>query len=297
VTNDGSDEAPRWDGKRRLLVALLAAPALAGAALCGWHHARPPRHCAEGMVALGARCCGEGQSLDAAGRCAGTPRRCAHGMEVTAAGCVAASGRVALAGGLLRIAPVDWEAPRLVAPREARVEPFALDRHEVTESEWLACVAAGGCPPLALRGEAGLPVTGMTAAEAGAYCAWRQGRLPTLDELTLAAAGTSGRRYPWGETGLVCRRVAFGLHDGPCATDARGPTLAGSHPEGASPEGVYDLAGNVAEWTAPVGATAAVLGGSWRDREASALRPSGHAVVAEDARSDAVGLRCAYHSP
>src|SRR5438552_3017582 len=56
------------------------------------------------------------------------------------------------------------------------------------------------------------------------------------------------RRYPWGDTGAVCRRAAWGLANGPCATKGRSPDTVGAHPDGASRMGVFDMAGNVAEW-------------------------------------------------
>ena len=61
------------------------------------------------------------------------------------------------------------------------------------------------------------------------------------------AAGAQSRRYPWGQTGLVCRRATFGIIAGPCAENGSQPDIAGSHPDGQSPEGVFDLSGNVAE--------------------------------------------------
>src|SRR6185503_21054203 len=101
------------------------------------------------------------------------------------------------------------------------------------------------------------------------------GALPSRDQLAFAAAGQTGRRYAWGDTGAVCRRAAWGLASGPCAEGASGPEIAGAHPDGASPEGVLDLAGNVAEWSAPDRADAPVAevrGGSFADGAASALR-------------------------
>jgi formylglycine-generating enzyme required for sulfatase activity len=219
-------------------------------------------------------------------------------MRVTPAGCVPMTSVVALQGGRVRVGPVDWEAPSGVAPRELTLEPFALDSHEVVESDYLACVEARRCAPIELRGEPGLPVTGATRREAEQYCRWRGGRLPTSDEHTFAAMGLAGRRYPWGETGAVCRRAAFGLADGPCAVGARGPELAGSRPSGASTEGIHDLAGNVAEWTAdadPTGPELAVVrGGSWQDSTAPALRSWSVRSVGAEIRSAAVGWRCAF---
>ena len=88
----------------------------------------------------------------------------------------------------------------------------------------------------------------VTLDEARAICAAHGGRLPTEDEWIVAAAGDKPRRYPWGDTGAVCRRAAWGLTRGPCANGATGPDTVGAHPDGATPLGIEDLAGNVAEW-------------------------------------------------
>lgn len=269
--------------------------------------ASAPARCADGMVLLGARCCGEGQHLDGA-RCAGAPTRCAEGLERSERGCVPPwpPPRVDVAGGTLTVAPGDWEASGVVRWHREEIAPFRIDVHEVTEARWSRCVAAGACPALPLRGEPGLPVTGVDVTEAAALCAFEGGRLPTESELAFAAAGPGGRRYPWGRTGFVCRRAAWGLVEGPCAEGASGPEIVGAHPAGATPEGVHDLAGNVAEWALAApgdGAVAhVVLGGAYDDVEAAALRTwsrrvapgaPGAGEVQGAQRRPTIGFRCA----
>lgn len=257
--------------------------------------ASSPARCAEGMQRMGARCCGEGQRLEG-DRCAGPPRACATGLRATPDGCVppAPPPRIEIAAATLTIAPGDWEASGVVRWRSEPVDSFRIDAHEVTESRWRACVEAGACPDAPRRGEPGLPVTGVTAKEAAALCAHEGGRLPTEAELAMAAAGPGGRRYPWGPTGFVCRRAAWGLVRGPCGHGARGPELAGAHPAGATPDGIHDLAGNVAEWTAPTAGRAAVLGGAYDADEAAALRTWSRRLVDDGTRSATIGFRCAW---
>ncbi|UQA63646.1 SUMF1/EgtB/PvdO family nonheme iron enzyme [Polyangium aurulentum] len=248
------------------------------------------------MEALGPRCCGEGQRLEG-GVCRGTARRCAAGLAVTESGCVASPRAVAIAGGTLRIGPGDWEAQGQITPRTAEVSAFAIDAYEVSEARYAACVAASACAPLPLRGEPGRAISGVTLTEASQFCAWAGGALPTSDQLAFAAAGAKGRRYAWGDTGAVCRRAAWGLQGGPCGEGALGPEITGSHPDGASPEGVHDLAGNVAEWARPLDAAlsvAEVRGGSWADGAASALRSWNRREIPVGMRSAEVGLRCVY---
>jgi formylglycine-generating enzyme required for sulfatase activity len=212
-----------------------------------------------------------------------------------AGGCAAPAGTVRLAGGHLRAGAGDWEAAGRTPPHDADVAPFAIDRFEATERDWAACSLAGACPAVALRGEPGLPVAGVTRDEAARYCAFRGGRLPAEDEWTWAAGGAATRRYPWGDTGAVCRRAAWGLRDGPCAIGGAGPELAGSHPDGATPDGVHDLAGSVAEWTAGDDPRLGfVRGGAWADALATDLRTWQRRAVSPDARSAEVGVRCVY---
>jgi formylglycine-generating enzyme required for sulfatase activity len=275
------------------LLGVVGAALVAGVIALARSRAEPPARCAVGMVALGPRCCGEGQRLEG-DRCAGTPRRCAEGTEVTPLGCVARPRVVAIAGGRLRVGPGDWEAQGVVAPYEAEVAPFRVDATEVTEQRWSACVTAGGCAVLPLSREPGRAASRMTFDEAVAFCRWAGGALPSSDQLAFAAAGARARRYAWGDTGAVCRRAAFGLVAGPCGWGAEGPEIAGTHPDGASPEGVLDLAGNVAEWAAGAGGDAEVRGGSFADAAASALRSWQRRAVPRETRSSEIGLRCVY---
>lgn len=92
------------------------------------------------------------------------------------------------------------------------------------------------------RGFEDHPVAETTWAGARAYCAWRGGRLPTEAEWEAAARGSDGRRYPWGEELPDATRAHVNRNP-----DATAP--AGSLPAGASPFGVLDMAGSVAEWT------------------------------------------------
>lgn len=86
------------------------------------------------------------------------------------------------------------------------------------------------------------PVNEVTWRGARAYCAWRGARLPTEAEWEAAARGREGRTYPWGEEPPSAERAVFGRRSN--QTEA-----VGGRPAGATPEGVHDLAGNVAEWT------------------------------------------------
>jgi formylglycine-generating enzyme required for sulfatase activity len=147
---------------------------------------------------------------------------------------------------------------RLGEPGEERVVTlgaFALGRHPVTNAQLGAFAAATGAalpPDVAARAEAEVlrehPATGLTFAMAAGVCAWAAGvlgvpaRLPTGDEWEAAARGGDGRAYPWGDV--------FEPHRCACADTAWTSAPVGTHPEGASPSGALDMAGNVWEWVA-----------------------------------------------
>lgn len=199
----------------------------------------------------------------------------------------------------MTIGPSDWEAEGRVTPRSAHVRAFYIDAFEVTASR----LARHEMPDGARAAAA------VSFAEASAFCAAERGRVPTDDEWLAAAAGASGRRYPWGDTGAVCRRAAWGIATGPCARGASGPDTAGAHPEGATASGIHDLAGNVAEWVAPSrtadGVTTpvtsgartglpAVRGGAWSTELVTGLRTWQRLEVEVGAHDPSVGFRCAY---
>lgn len=271
----------------------VAAVGLAGLGTARWalDQHQPPGRCPAGMRTHSTRCCGAGQTLRA-GHCSGRASSCSTTQELDPEGqCVARSGVARFAGGELAIGATDWDGvtggerfPR------TRVAPFQLDLVEVTLQRFLTCTS---CPRH--EGEPGLPVTNVSPAEAEAFCGSQGGRLPTAGEWVWAAAGASGRRFAWGNSGLVCRRAVFGLTQGPCGSPSEAqvlPDLVGSRPDGASPEGVLDLAGNVAEWTLEPSGGYAARGGSFRSVSAAELKS--WATLPDREKALYIGFRCAY---
>jgi hypothetical protein len=106
------------------------------------------------------------------------------------------------------------------------------------------------------------------------------------------ATGAQSRRFPWGQTGLACRRAAYGVVAGPCAEQGNQPDVTGCHEDGRSPEGLFDLSGNVAEIAVDAQGKAWACGGSFRSR--TALELKSWACVAFEGPADDVGFRCAY---
>jgi sulfatase modifying factor 1 len=254
--------------------------------------------CPRGLVALGPRCCGAGQTLRD-GACVGTPATCSDGLAVTAEGCVAPVSSVVIGRGVSLWRPPNDQVGS--AGEKAIAEGFAIDRVEVTWGRYRACVAAGRCAETkpSWGGDAGQALSGVTIAEARAFCAQAGGRLPRDAEWLRVALGEIEKRYPWGDPDAFCTRASYGLVDGPCSEDALGPDTAGARPFGATPAGVLDVAGNVAEFVddgAPPG-MAAVRGGSFAESESSTLRARWRRVVPVDARLPWIGFRCAYDAP
>jgi serine/threonine-protein kinase len=87
----------------------------------------------------------------------------------------------------------------------------------------------------------------VTAYQAAGYCAWTGRRLPTEDEWERAARGTGGRKYPWGDSEPAPGRVNAIL--GGRVPSGTVPATSPQFTAGSTPEGLENLAGNVAEFT------------------------------------------------
>ncbi|MYB77011.1 MAG: formylglycine-generating enzyme family protein [Chloroflexi bacterium] len=201
--------------------------------------------------------------------------------------------------------------------RTIELPAFLIGRFLVTNSEFHSFVLSGGAPPRDYWEGTTIdpwlqnrPVQGVTWEEAVGYCDWlanetgRPFRLPTEEEWEKAARGTDGRLFPWGDSfQYTCANVWEG--------GVAAPTPVGVYPDGVSPYGVLDMAGNVAEWTASFigtypdsagseviasqveeyGRYRVVRGGCWRDpkqnaRCASRGYPGGY-------HTQAIGFRVA----
>ena len=124
------------------------------------------------------------------------------------------------------------------------VDAFELGRIPVTNEQYgRFVVETGAAAPPHWPAPDDHPVTFVDWDEASAFCAWAGGRLPTEAEWEKAARGTDARTYPWGDEEDESRAAV-----GPDMKHGS-TSPVGSHPEGASPYGLLDMAGNVWEWT------------------------------------------------
>jgi len=87
------------------------------------------------------------------------------------------------------------------------------------------------------------PATHVNWFGANAYCRWMEGRLPTEAEWEKAGRGTDGQTYPWGNEDPTSELANWGNNVGET-------TNVGSYPNGISPYGIHDMAGNALEWVA-----------------------------------------------
>lgn len=218
------------------------------------------------------------------------------------------------------VVPLPGGTMRLNNREVYAVAPFFLDRREVTVDSYAGCVARGGCRAITRQMDAGTalnvcnaripgrgnhPINCVSFAEAAAYCAWRGARLPRNSEWEYAAKGIPSRTWPWGEheatplqlnaCGLECpAREGTALNY--LYTDAWITTApAGLLGEGATPEGVLDLAGNVSEWVDndqpdPQGRNT-VRGGGFLDGPVQSTRAVRRVAPGYIGRT--VGFRCA----
>ncbi len=130
---------------------------------------------------------------------------------------------------------------------------FWIYKYEVTNNLYRTCVNDGVCnPPRDYRSETrqnyynnatygNYPVVFVTWYDANEYCKWAGGRLPSEAEWEKAARGETGFLFPWGNEYSTSRLANVGMMIGDT-------TEVGSYPDGKSPFGLMDMAGNVYEW-------------------------------------------------
>ncbi|MFH1569887.1 MAG: SUMF1/EgtB/PvdO family nonheme iron enzyme, partial [Gemmatimonadota bacterium] len=199
-----------------------------------------------------------------AGETAGAPRapraRGARGLQADRA--PDTEDMVWIPPGTFTMGP-DPSDPQRSPAHEVALPGYWIDRYPVTVARFAAFLNSGGqdehyAPHMANPDECGVlregdgryravagrqahPAVYVGRPAAAAYAAWAGKLLPTEAQWERAARGPEGRTYPWGEAPPSPERANYDYLFG-------GTTEVGSFPAGATPEGIYDLAGNVKEW-------------------------------------------------
>ncbi len=192
-------------------------------------------------------------------------------------------------------------------------EAFLIDVYPVTNSRYKEFIESGGYTKDEVWSEEGIkwkkeggitqptywehaewnkpdhPVVGVAYYEAEAYASWEGKRLPTEKEWEKAARGKDGREYPWGNefNKENCNTMESGLNK---------TTRVILYPNGTSPYGCHDMAGNVWEWTDSWYDESkehrVLRGGSWFDT-GSICRCADRVRYYPSDRYYSIGFRCA----
>lgn len=178
--------------------------------------------------------------------------------------------------------------------RPAWVGEFWVDAVPVTNRAYGVFVAAtghsapqhwqDGNPPEKLLEH---PVTYVSWRDAAAYAEWAGKSLPTWEQWEKAARGTRGNIYPWGDQATPAKTNV--RENGVGAT-----TPVGTYQTGISPYGVWDLCGNVWEWTCSQSTPGRyqLRGGSWTSPFSRVTPSAFNDADAETMRDDDTGFRC-----
>ncbi|HEY5984080.1 MAG TPA: formylglycine-generating enzyme family protein [Anaerolineales bacterium] len=187
----------------------------------------------------------------------------------------------------------------------------------VTNKMYSQCVVTGNCAPPAQEVESPVysnpdygdfPVVGVTWDMASNYCGWAQAALPTEAQWEKAARGDAGAVFPWGLDSPNCSLLNFKG----CVGHS---TRALEYPDGRSPYGAYDMAGNVFQWVndfydegyynvmdsrnpmGPASGNSRSLRGSSYETEASLIASGLRHFGASAYHSAELSFRCAVTQP
>ncbi|MAU09762.1 MAG: hypothetical protein CL607_08075 [Anaerolineaceae bacterium] len=138
--------------------------------------------------------------------------------------------------------------------QQVDVPAFQIDLLEVSFANYALCIEAGVCSQTSHEIDnpaPNRPVVGVDAFQSAQYCEWLGKRLPTRAEWERTARGTGYRQYPWEASAIdddIPAHMFTGIED--FSTEPQPVDVdAASFADGATPEGVMHLLGNVSEWT------------------------------------------------
>lgn len=191
------------------------------------------------------------------------------------------------------------------------LDTFEIGRFEVTNRQYIQCAKARICRevPDMVEGKELHPVVNVDWYDANAFCEWVGGRLPSEAEWEKAASWDPETKtklvYPWGNDSPTSDLLNYN-------NKARGTTPVGTYPNGISPYGLLDMAGNAYEWVSslympyPYNAVdgredpnsydfRVLRGGSWNSGETGILSVYRLANPPTDSYTN-MGFRCARDS-
>ncbi len=159
---------------------------------------------------------------------------------------------------------VDKQAYRSLPEGKHHIPTFKIGKFPVTVYEYNKYVEETGSQPGNWKEQKlhwGRPVTEVSWNNAVAYCNWAGCKLLTEQQWEYAAGGAKGRIYPW-ESGEEPNE-----HLANFFSNVGAPSPVGMFPDGSTPEGLLDMAGNVWEWTSSDfdNESKVLRGGSWND--------------------------------
>ncbi len=182
-----------------------------------------------------------------------------------------------------------------IPPETLTLPAFHIDAHEVTNGQYAQFVEAtghtvpdhwaDGKPP---EGKEDHPVVMVTYPDASAYCEWSGKRLPTEMEWEKAARCTDGREFPWGS---LIGSARCNCHE----LKVNGTTPVHRFPKGQSPYGVWDMVGNVWEWTSDWydnGKSLRVVRGGSFNLSSNNIRCTVRYGIASERKRPYCGFRC-----
>ena len=189
------------------------------------------------------------------------------------------------------------------------IDTYYIDIHEVTHGAYIKYSKAANKNKPRFWNNSDFngfnqPVVGISWQEAQSYCKSQGGRLPTEAEWEKASRGKRSINYPWGDEIPDSNKLNFN-------NELNKTAPVGSYEAGKSDYGVYDLSGNVAEWTYdwhfaefylfspkanPIGPIKGhykvIRGGNWRSKLEEVSMTYRNATV-PTTRSNTLGFRCA----
>ncbi len=125
------------------------------------------------------------------------------------------------------------------------LEAYQIGKYEITNNQYNRCLRAAVCTGSVVPDKLDHPVANVNWHAAKTYCEWAGGRLPTEAEWEKAASWDPETKtkfvYPWGNSDPTSALLNYN-------SDVGDTTPVGTYPDGVSPYGLFDMAGNVWEW-------------------------------------------------